>query len=341
MDRYWSSWTSDPDVRAVLLPLSDSARYSAQLPENSVHMEPLRQRKIGTPPPSPLQCTNISEADHGENLRLLVNNAILSSKYALVLRQDKAVNRFSFGSAVSNFFVLKHDPASEDGGCYINLSHCQLYPDPDSSVVWLKNSSTSKQTVQHWAVSSNVHQLSFEQCLTLQSGTWLLNLGERLLFILHVAFPEPPVINKAVSSLSTASPRPSNQPRAVRKPEPRLRQQPSRPNGNEVKNEAKRRRDMVRREHPRTADQLGSSVWSPPETASNLPPAEVQVLGQTYHSRVEMDEREGRKVAIKYCRRPEVPTAWTMWRNEIQALQTIKKHVSRPLLKSACCHICV
>jgi hypothetical protein len=155
MDIIFSSWADDQGVRAILLPLSDAAHHSANLPQNKVHIEPIRKKLPLSRPPSPPECEDDSEASHKEHIKVLAEQAIRCADKAIVLRQNKNLDRFTIGSDLCSFFVLKDDPTSKDDVCHINWSHCQFYPNPDCSDLWLKNSSTSKQTVEDWPLLSS------------------------------------------------------------------------------------------------------------------------------------------------------------------------------------------
>lgn len=96
------------------------------------------------------------------------------------------MDRFTLGSDLGNYFVLSADPASKNPLCYINIYHCQLFPDPDFSDIWLHNSSTSQQTVRRWPLSLDTRFLSPLESSRLGAGVWILRLGEGLLFLLRV-----------------------------------------------------------------------------------------------------------------------------------------------------------
>ena len=325
MDIIFSSWADDQGVRAILLPLSDAAHHSAKLPQNKVHIKPIRKNLPLSRPPSPPECEDDSGASHKEHIKVLAEQAIRSADKALVLRQNKNLDRFTFGSDLRSFFILNDDPTSSDDVCHINWSHCQFYPNPDCSDLWLKNSSTSKQTVQDWPLLSRTHQISLGESVPLHSGTWILSLGEGLRFILHIASLIE-VYNPSTNISSTASgiTKGSKAPSVQKKSSTGSRTKLLNPDAKAIE----QRRNALINDNSKSAKQNVTTPQEAPNTISRSQ-APKKIIGRTYHSRVEEGEWAGKRVAIKYCRRRDVPVASTMWRDEVQALRTLSKHVSK------------
>ena len=186
MNRVFSRWADDQDVRAVLFPLSDAARYSTELPQNKAQIENIRERLTNPRLPSPVEPDEDFGASHKASVKALAGQAIRPVENVVILRQNKNLHRFTLGSDLGNFFALESDPVSKDDVCYINLSHCQFYLSPESSEIWLQNSSTSKHSVQDWSLQSRPYDISSGHSVPLHPGTWTLNLGEGLHFILYV-----------------------------------------------------------------------------------------------------------------------------------------------------------
>ena len=205
--------------------------------------------------------------------------------------------------------MLESNPTSKDGVCYINLSHCHFYPDPDHSGIWLQNSSTSKHSAQNWSLQSQFYEILSGQCVPLRPGTWILNLGEGLRFLLHIASPEE------VHSLSMNI---TSQTSGINRKKSNAGSRTALPKS---RGEAK-----IMMDNQKAAKQSLMPPQEPPDKVSASQGGEI--IGHTEHSRVERGSWAGKSVAIKVCRRPEVPVAANMWRQEVQALRILSKHVS-------------
>ncbi|KIW30915.1 uncharacterized protein PV07_02607 [Cladophialophora immunda] len=314
MDFNFHAWADDKRVRALLLPLSDAARYSIALPQNKTHVD-----LLGPRPPSPPAEGNGRDFDDEEQPQVLVEQTMRTAKKALVLRQNKVLDRFTFGSDLGNYFVLSGDPASKDHVCYINIYHCQLFPDPDFSEIWLQNLSASEQTVREWPLSSQTRSVAPKESTRLRASTWILNLGEGLRFLLHV-FPLSDVYQPSMYTLSapseivTAPHAPSGQ-----KTDLRRRTKPARA---DVKNSTRK-----------TDDTSLEDIYNSPKqtvTVRQESTAKTQVvgkfIGETRYSRIEEGKALGKRVAIKFCRHPDIPVAANMWRTEVHALKALCKH---------------
>jgi hypothetical protein len=82
---------------------------------------------------------------------------------------------FTFGSSPENDIVLKVDEAEEEG-CYVNLKHCCIYPDPDSDAVLLNNLSSSTFSIQHLKSGAKI-SIAPSYDSFIKDGTWRLTLG--------------------------------------------------------------------------------------------------------------------------------------------------------------------
>ena len=172
-------------ARAFLFPLSQAARYSLQLPQNAAVVQNLLDGQVISYPPSPISEAGISELiDSTEDLQ--------STEVYAVLKQSGRLHQFTIGSGAENFLVLKGDPTEQEDICYINIVHCRLYPDPDSATVWFENPSTSVQCAQKIDLEREARTvtkavLQPKEICVLQPGSWFVDLGTGLSFLLHIS----------------------------------------------------------------------------------------------------------------------------------------------------------
>ena len=92
-------------------------------------------------PPSPISEAGISELIES-------TKDLQPTDFYAVLKQSGHLDRFTLGSGVENFLVLKPGPSNPEDVCYINIVQCRMYPDPDSAIIWFENPSTSVQCTQ-------------------------------------------------------------------------------------------------------------------------------------------------------------------------------------------------
>ena len=332
MEGVVSSWELREDNRGILIPLSDTAVYSTKLPQNQANVKRVDSNATTperlSPPNSPYKLDGTPEGLTGEPEPQSPNR--LSSENAILLCQSKDLDRFTFGADLRSFFVLRSNPASkEDAVCYINLLHCHFYPDPDSFDLWIQNSSTSIQTAEGLSIT---HSLSPTESVRLGPGSWRLNLGLGLGFALHI----PPIVAQA-QPLSDSRPTQRTSQvvgRSITKAQSRKRSGGTKsgaalsvPDPATVTSQHKISKAPVKNQGSlkQQASKIGDEA--PHESTSLLSP---RTIGETYHSKVVESRFLGQRVVIKYCRRPNVPTAASMWRSEVRALKSLKKHVSDP-----------
>ena len=287
MNIIFSRWADDQDVRAVLLSLSDAARHSTELPQNKAQTEHIHKKLPFSRLPSPAEPEDDSKASHNESMRALAGQALQSADKAVVLRQNKNLHRFTFGSDLGNFLVLESDPGSDDDVRYINLSHCHLYPNPDSSGIWLENVSTSKHSAQDWSLQSEFHEISPGHSVPLHLGTWILNLGEGLRFILHATSLEE-VRSPSMTIASKTS---------------EINQKKSK-TGSRTAIPKSRGKATIMVDNQKPAKQ-SVLLRSPDKT---LWSQAGEIIGHTDHSRVERGKWAGKSAAIKVCR--TAPRDW-------------------------------
>nr|AUW31027.1 hypothetical protein [Cladonia uncialis subsp. uncialis] len=135
--------------RALLLPESFSARYSARLRAN--------EAKIAHPYktlPSPSNTcsegeSNIPSSPETSRNNTRAQNERDESQIIIVLEQSPTDEKFNFVSSLNykslgTFnVVLEHPNAAKRNARYINLTHLELYPHPDRDALVLYNSSAS------------------------------------------------------------------------------------------------------------------------------------------------------------------------------------------------------
>jgi hypothetical protein len=325
MEGTTSSWEVGRGIRGFLVPLSDAAVFSTDLPHNRVNVS--RIDREATPPLSPPE----SQADSGADpygatkwFRELASQTRLSSKSAIFLRQSKDLDRFSLGTDLQNFFVLKSNSSKEDDVCYINIFHSHLYPDPDSFDLWLQNVSTSDHTAQRQSLTLT---LLPQESVRLGPGSWTLTLGKGLEFALYIppiaGYSQPLSRSRLTQSSGQAVVRSNSENQGGRRrtdtePLPAL----SAPGAAAVSDRRKTTKPPV---NPRASSKLDAGNTHE-EVSGEL--TSLNIIGETHSSRVILGRFRGERVAIKYCRRPDVPAAAFSWRREVHALKSLKKHVS-------------
>lgn len=197
MELLWPA--NESQVCAILFPVSDAAHHSTGLSHNETNVKQLRQEVHEARLPSPGYSENNEVNDHGINQLKIQTQEPATSTWEVILRQTADLHSFTFGAGLENFFVLQHDPASSDNMCYINLLHCQFYPDPDTSDIWLKNSSTSMHSFKRRYPDSQAFKVGYGESAPIHAGVWDLSLGHGLKFIVEVISPYPS------SSVATAN----------------------------------------------------------------------------------------------------------------------------------------
>jgi hypothetical protein len=114
----------------------------------------------------------------------------------ILLIQPPRLQRFTFGSSPENDIVLKVDEAEEEG-CYVNLWHCRIYPDPDSDAVLLNNLSSSIFSIQHLKSGAKI-SIAPSHDVFIEHGTWRLTLGKGLCFQIRVLPRPSPEVESAL-----------------------------------------------------------------------------------------------------------------------------------------------
>ena len=241
--------------------------------------------------------------------------------------------------------MLQHDPVSSDNVCYINLLNCQFYPDPETSDIWLKNSSTSMHSVKRRYPGSQALKIGYGESAPIHAGVWDLSLGPGLQFIVEVTSSSPP------SSVATANVVLTQTPTKSRHSKKPSKRQGTVDPKDQFGSKAIARRegtggDGSRRNHHKDEEVSSKPLIPGSENEVKVPitsddgyrdaptpnppvnePSASDVIGMTPHSRVERRLRDGMYVAIKICRRPSIPEAADMWLQEVRMLRVLDQHV--------------
>lgn len=195
------------NLRAILIPASESAEYSVRLQENNVY-HPVRD---ALPLPSPYSSS--SEDEDTTTLSKNPTNANRTKyrreRVAIFLEQKDDKESFTLGASASNDAVLKHRQPADEKYCYINLVHTRLYPDPDHDRLAVYNCSTSAFRASRTAPPIN-KTIPPSNEAGLDAGSWTLELGEGLAFHVVVvprALVEKSALAEKLSSRLIISPR--------------------------------------------------------------------------------------------------------------------------------------
>lgn len=333
-------------VCAILFPVSDAAHHSTGLPQNEANVQQLCQEAREARLPSPVYSEDNEVNVYDMNQLKAQTQEPATPSWGVILRQTADLHSFTFGAGLENFYVLQHDPVSSDHACYINLLHCQFYPDPESSDIWLKNSSTSVHSVKRRYLGSQASKIGYGESAPIHAGVWDLSLGHGLQFIVVVTSSSPP---SSVATTNAVLTQTATKSRRSKKPSKRgtvdhkgqVASNPiahqggtggDRPGRTHHKDEEASSKPLV----PGSDNEVRVTITSedgyrdapalnPPV---NRPPAS-DVIGVTPHSRVERRLRDGIYVAIKICRRPNIPEAADMWLQEVKMLRALDQHVCK------------
>lgn len=358
----------DSPIRAVLFPVSEPARYSTHHALNAKRVRLVRRVDL-VPHGSRLEShASSDESDEEDNDA----NEQEEEAEAVVLQQPVDRHCFTFGSDLNNFFVLKHDPDApeEDDVCYFNLHHCQFYPDPDFSDVWLENTSTSTFIVKSRALGL-VSRIGHGESTVIQAGWWEISLGVGLQFICGILSTQAPAsLTNAKISLaltqrlvqppsreievkhtakSDRSPDPVDQ-KTAKVPPPSHPQDVKKTKGQGSFDLDERRMLKVTRlpvPLPQNVETTkgqqkpaGQSIDTKqlPESYTEKrlqlvtgdfqeAPDTSNTIGKTRYSKVEKRFKNGRYVAVKISRRPDIPIATKLWQREVSMLESLGRHV--------------
>jgi hypothetical protein len=322
------------NVRAVLLPKSESALYSLRLEENDSVVYPIAD---SIPLPSP---HNSSSEDEGSTALTQVTSKGQAhgttrrrsrSQAAIILEQSGDKERFTLGGSSDNDVVLKHPDHADEDRCYINLVHIQLYPDPDRNALILFNNSTSTLGACSLAIPQVDNDILPGQDARLDCGSWQLTLGKGLDFQIKVTSralaevhhdwslisPPPTTGSLPAKHPGEAAPGVSTKNEIRQPPLPGITVSRAGSVRKRIGESPVRDKVAVGREDPELQ----------PPSASTRARAPHILIGKTGRTLVFKATRKEAIVAIKVCRKPTVKESADTWRNEMEIMSCLD-HVS-------------
>lgn len=277
---------------AFLSPESPSAHHSAHLPENKTKVA-----YVAPYQPLPSPSSSCSE-DKSWVPRTVPGpeekGNIDGSRLVIVLGQSRDDEKFDIGSGTGNDVVLRHPSPGDQDDCYINLTHLQIYPDPDRDAMVIYNRSSSEFGAYPLR-ECQANMIEPGHRATLGRGAWRLTLGTGLTFQIEI-LPRPH------ETLCVS------------------------PKG--VSTSVERYKARYTREKPKLGAALEARPRpNPQKEPSPEPPINI---AKTAFTEVFKCSRNGTAVAVKVCRKPELKHSADMWRNEIEILNMLD-HVGRPI----------
>ncbi|KKZ62365.1 hypothetical protein EMCG_03232 [[Emmonsia] crescens] len=166
------------DIPALLIPLSDCASHSSELPLN-------KKRSVKVPSSS---LTKLNLPDKIGSAKAQEWKPTSSEILALKLKPSAEISYYSLGSSVDSYIVLQ---TVDEDECYVNYLHCQFISDPDRDSVVLYNASTSAFRAQNLDRQSPVQNVLPTNNRAFDCGSWYLELGKGLEFLLRVLPRDP------------------------------------------------------------------------------------------------------------------------------------------------------
>ena len=179
----------NPNVRAILFPKSDSARYSTHLQENNSVL--FVEENISLPSPDASSSEDedsptLNDEDTSKTQTHATRRRRNRSQAVILLEQSENTEKFTLGGSSDNEVVLKHPRSADEESCYINLFHAQLYPDPDRDSFILFNGSTSIFYVQSLTIPRVENNIIPGGEATLGCGHWQMTFGKGLDFEIKI-----------------------------------------------------------------------------------------------------------------------------------------------------------
>lgn len=308
--------TSSTRIFARLYPISVSAHYAANLSLNANHIRTLKRSLHPQQPPSPACSIDEQDGPSREEISTKASAKATTSGLHVLLQQTRNANCVAMGSAWQNYFVLQAEESSE--ASWVARVHCEFFPDPDSSDVWLKNPSGIHHTIRHSIPGSKIISIGPGQRAPMQPGSWSISLGEGWEFECEI-LPHDPAAPSNTALIGVGNNRSSG--RQINKKQ-----------GDAPKTRATSTDALQQK--PKGKEQALDRVR---ESYSQLEPDDEQdILGdrrifpkvaETVHSLVSKQRRGGVIRAVKKCRRSDIPEAADMWQQEVNMLLAVGKHV--------------
>ena len=352
-------------TRAILFPESPSAFRSCELIKEE-ELVPIQLRAQKHLLPSPDNSSGEEDSSHDEaekgseegesdrgprstQRRRAGTSHPPPRRPVILLIQPPGLQRFTFGSSPNNDIVLKVDEAEEEG-CYVNLWHCRIYPDPDSDAVLLNNLSSSIFSIQHLKSGAKISIAPLHDVFV-KHGTWRFTLGKGLCFQIRVLPRPSPEENGCTWSLLSSCERPPNTRSCIANTCPR--EEPmSPPAAVEFIERASKRaagfidarsastsRDRSSSRTKRTTSPIHQSAAPATAHGENLGSQEsdnstrvieaiTSVLATTIMTTAfKVTRPNGTVFVAKVCRHPDLKSAADTWKREATILQKLD-HVS-------------
>jgi hypothetical protein len=116
----------NPNVRAILFPKSDLARYSTYLQENNSVL--FVEENICLPSPDASSSEDedspiLNDEDTSKTQTHITRRRRNRSQAIILLEQLENIKKFTLGGLSDNEVVLKHPRSADEESCYINLFH--------------------------------------------------------------------------------------------------------------------------------------------------------------------------------------------------------------------------
>jgi hypothetical protein len=352
-------------TRAILFPESPSAFRSCHLikEEESVPIQ-VRVQKRSLPSPdnsSGEEDSSHDEAEKGREeaesdkgprstqRRRAGTSHSPARRPVILLIQSPELQRFTFGSSPENDIVLKVDEAEEEG-CYVNLWHCRIYPDPDSDAVLLNNLSSSIFSIQHLKSGAKT-SIAPSHDVFIKHGTWRITLGEGLCFQIRVLPRPSPEEDGCTWSLLSSCERPlipysygtnirtRKEPMSLSAAIEFIERASKRavgfinarsaPTSRDTSSSRTKRTESKTRQSAAPATAHGENLGSQESGNSTREiEATTSVLGTTRMTTVfRVSRLDGTVFVAKVCRHPDLKSAADTWKREATILQKLD-HVS-------------
>ncbi|PVH71137.1 hypothetical protein DL98DRAFT_521254 [Cadophora sp. DSE1049] len=313
-----------PHLRAILYPKSASAQYSVSLDESHYTLPSIVKPRLLSPDPSSSDdedSTEPNETNSSRPSRQLsgLRRSLTQSQSVILLDQSEANEKFTLGSATANDVVLKHPNSADDNVCYINMTHGQFCPDPDSSSIVLYNSSASLFYAQSITGPYVKRTIAKDEEATLECGRWKVVLGKGIDFEIEVLPWAPSVIQgdlELISPIPVVYPSPdklrigspANGPLNGTSSTPTCTIGP-----------ALHSNETVKSRHATKEIRFSLPTLS---ASTTVDPPDIQI-GETPVTTVVKRIRSGIVSAIKICRRPTVSGSASAWKNEMEILNRL------------------
>ena len=349
----------DDSLCAILLPVSPSAIHSTELKENNSHLAYVSRRDAYELDLREVARNDSREEPNIDAIRKGNKTRGKGRQPVLIFKRSRSSEKFTLGLGQGCDVILKHLEADVESLCYVNQNHAELYPDPDSECLVLRNVSATS-FVAAAEVGVGELEIKSKEDAKLRSGVWSLTLGEGLIFEMLILRSWVSLTNGLISSSSGTRVRPmakgkstkrvhferSSSPLQMAEPPPKWPEK----SGAAQKLSEKEKSDVTESSHPTNQKGKGEeaplkSVVRPSKTESapqhqrpssqeeDSQQALPETIVRTRKTEVLKLDRGGAAVAVKRCRKANPVTSAREWRKEVEILRALS-HVS--MLPSGC-----